>query len=374
MKVDQKKNLFVTVADVNWLDQAKALFSSAYWNAGWDGNFMFLAHNVPEKELRWFKERGILIYNCMPIIPGKIGTYPSTVLSKLYLFTSYFKRWNTVTYLDGDVIVRASLDELTKVQGFAAVPDMGDYKVSFNIINDQSEELYRELCQTYDINKTGFNSGVFAFNTQIIAGERTFEELKALFFKYLHLLNGDQPLLNLYFNSWTRLPRVFGVCIPSSSSIYEPLIQKEQKGLFHLCGYYKPWHKENVFFDEWKENLRKAEEIDVSKTHPSVYHLDGKEIYAFEKLYDKLKDRINTRVELLNLYGTNKKIFRKRVIEETLKRSPLRLKLELLYFFISLVPENTKENLKSLVRKIGLLPKDSIILEKQRKQQIGETF
>ena len=56
-----KKNLLVTLADRNFLDQAKQLFSSVYWNAGWDGDYMLLAFKIPEQELEWFRKKRILV-------------------------------------------------------------------------------------------------------------------------------------------------------------------------------------------------------------------------------------------------------------------------------------------------------------------------
>jgi hypothetical protein len=38
------KKLLVTLADEKYIDQAKQLFSSAYWNGGWDGDFMLLSY------------------------------------------------------------------------------------------------------------------------------------------------------------------------------------------------------------------------------------------------------------------------------------------------------------------------------------------
>ena len=40
----------VTLADENYIDQAKQLFSSVYWNSGWKGDYMLLAHNIPESK------------------------------------------------------------------------------------------------------------------------------------------------------------------------------------------------------------------------------------------------------------------------------------------------------------------------------------
>jgi hypothetical protein len=49
-------NLLVAIADANHIDQAKQLFSSVYFNAGWKGDYMLMAHEIPEKELLWFRD------------------------------------------------------------------------------------------------------------------------------------------------------------------------------------------------------------------------------------------------------------------------------------------------------------------------------
>ena len=68
-----KENLLVTLADKNYIDQAKQLFSSVYWNAGWKGDYMLLAHEIPEKDLKWFRNKGILIKKCKPLYDKNIG-------------------------------------------------------------------------------------------------------------------------------------------------------------------------------------------------------------------------------------------------------------------------------------------------------------
>jgi len=47
-----KKHLLVTLANENYINQAKQLFSSAYFNGGWDGDYLLLAHEIPENKLK----------------------------------------------------------------------------------------------------------------------------------------------------------------------------------------------------------------------------------------------------------------------------------------------------------------------------------
>ncbi|HZL42655.1 MAG TPA: hypothetical protein VFD66_05190, partial [Verrucomicrobiae bacterium] len=79
----------MTLADRNFLPQAKQLFSSVYWNAGWAGDYMLLAHEVPEDQLQWFQDKGILIRNVKPLFAREFGNerlmYPGIVTSKLHV-------------------------------------------------------------------------------------------------------------------------------------------------------------------------------------------------------------------------------------------------------------------------------------------------
>ena len=71
---------------------------------------MLLAHEIPEKDLKWFRDKGILIRKCDSLIKKLEYTYwdyPSGALDKFYLFTPEFKKWkNIIVYLDADIIIR----------------------------------------------------------------------------------------------------------------------------------------------------------------------------------------------------------------------------------------------------------------------------
>ena len=112
------KNLLVTLANANFIDQAKQVFSSAYWPGGWDGDFLLLAHNVPEEDLDWFRNKGILVKCCSNAFSKPIGRFSLAVYDKFRLFTPEFRQWENIVYLDGDVMVRGPLTPLVEVQGF----------------------------------------------------------------------------------------------------------------------------------------------------------------------------------------------------------------------------------------------------------------
>ena len=64
------KHLLVAIADKGYIDQVKQLFSSVYFNAGWKGDYMLMAYEIPENDLEWFRKKGILVRKCGPLHNG----------------------------------------------------------------------------------------------------------------------------------------------------------------------------------------------------------------------------------------------------------------------------------------------------------------
>ncbi|KQC14272.1 MAG: hypothetical protein APR63_14725 [Desulfuromonas sp. SDB] len=271
-----KKDLLVTLADGNYIKQAKQLFSSVYWNAGWQGDYMLLAYDIPEKELRWFQDKGILVRECEPILTEseiRIGHAPLTTLSKFYLFTPEFKKWKNIVFLDGDIVVRGSLDTLVQTKGFSAVRILNMLRTSlkgqFNNRDRKNNHLFKELESKHDLSQPAFNSGVMAFNTDIIS-ESDFQNLKTLFFYYQKILYiSEETVLNIYFyDKWQELPQVYNVC-PSYEIYHSECSPENLKGIvLHTYSNFpggKPWSPASPLNLEWKANLDKADLIDIAK-------------------------------------------------------------------------------------------------------------
>jgi len=257
-----KKNLLVTLSDNNYINQAKQLFSSVYWNAGWDGDYMLLAHEVPDEELKWFRDKGILVRKCNPLYHGPMGdgNYSISVVDKFYLFTEEFKKWGHVVFLDSDIIVRSAIDKLAETKTFSS-PQIykRNFKAHFFKIDCEERDLVEK---EYNLKRSAFNSGVFSFNTDIIK-EDTFTKIMNVFNKYANISNGDDSILNLFFyDQWSKSPLVYNVQVN-----YIGL--KKYKGIilhFQRHSHYAPlWEPQNFYYPEWKTNLEKAEFIDLSK-------------------------------------------------------------------------------------------------------------
>jgi len=265
-----KRNLLVTLADEGFIDRAKQLFSGVYHNAGWQGDYMLLAHEIPEKKLRWFRDKGILVKECSSLCNKHIKASSKASLTRLcrfYLFTPEFKKWDNIIYLDADIIVRGPLEKLTKVQGFAAVNDCLSKNKLLDQFISKYEGPFHLLKSKYNLKKPAFNSGVIAFNTATIDKD-TFRELLRLLERYGGITRyPDQALLNLFFyGRWTSLPRVYnalGYFIFTSPFIKN----KNVKAIaIHFIGGLRqclPWNKENSFYDEWMRNFKKADLIDL---------------------------------------------------------------------------------------------------------------
>jgi len=267
-----KKNLVVTLADENYIEQAKQLFSSVYWNAGWKGDYMLLAHEIPEKKLKWFRDKGILVKKCKPLNNKKSEKH-SVYLSKLYLFTSEFKKWENIVYLDSDIIVCGPLNELIKIKGFAAKKKKKISKMFINTLFTKIESVNKktlnQLKKNYNLKKRGFNSGVMVFCTDIIK-KNAFSKLKELYKVYKEIrIHKDQGILNLFFyEKWAKLPLTFNWRYHYIGfSIFNKKPKSAISRIIHFAGNTKPWNSKCSFYNEWKDNLKKANLINIKRPY-----------------------------------------------------------------------------------------------------------
>jgi lipopolysaccharide biosynthesis glycosyltransferase len=260
-----KKALLVTVATSNYTDHAKQLFSGVYFNGGWQGDYMLLAHDIPEEKLKWFRNKGILIKKCQPLSDKKMPYHPVCVLDKFYLFTPEFKKWDNIVYIDSDVLVRASIEKIADVKGFAAVHDFSSLRNQFF---GDTNKLHQNA---YDLERPAFNTGFMVFDTNVIT-ENMFEEMKALFEKYASISRwGEQGLLNLFFyKRWKRLPALYNIHYKFFIDRLKMKPEKIKGVMVHLLEGNIPRKPQDDFYDEWMDNLKRADDIDLDKRLPAA--------------------------------------------------------------------------------------------------------
>ncbi|HOY31109.1 MAG TPA: glycosyltransferase [Bacteroidales bacterium] len=262
----KKSKLLVTLADEHFIQQARQLFSSVYWNAGWDGDYMLLSHDIPEEKLKWFIDKGILIMKCKPFYFGAMGDddYPNCVLDKLYLFTEEFKKWELVVFLDSDIIVKASLDKLCKTKRFSSPQTCN--KNFWDYFSKDDCNVLENLQKEYNLYRPAFNSGVISFDTRIIEHD-TVDRLISIFKKYAKISNGDDSILNLFFyDQWEKIPLVYNsIAYSHDQKKHKAIILHFNNPVLWQKKNLRPWDKGNLYYEEWKTNLDKAEFIDLNK-------------------------------------------------------------------------------------------------------------
>lgn len=297
-----KKNLLVTLADGNYIEQAKQLLSGAFRNAGWKGDYMLLAYRIPEKDLTWFRDRGILVKKCEAIMAEpetRIGHAPLTTLSKFYLFTTEFKKWKNIVFLDGDIIIRGSLDTLAQVKGFAAARILNIFRTTlrgqFHQRTKKNQKLFDEVAGQYDLKRPAFNAGVMAFHTDIIC-EDDFQNLKSILFRFRDIIAiSEETVLNIFFyDRWTELSQVYNVC-PG----YELYLSGCDAGhlkaiILHTYSNFpggKPWLSTSPLYSEWKSNLDMADRMEVTKTQAPKKILSDQEEQQDDEYLKNLQKR-----------------------------------------------------------------------------------
>jgi len=273
------------------LDFAKQLFSSVYFNAGWQGDYMLLAHDVAEKDLKWFRERGILIKHCLPLAEKIAGRWPTVVLSKLYLFESELKKWDQIIYFDADVVVNGSLDNLLNTNKIACLSNLSRpffRQVKLKHIL-RSHNLSQKEFSQIDVNLPMFTSCLFVVDTKIIT-TKTFDDLKLLLVKYQDIIGGtDEFILSLYFaRQWRGLSPIY--------CLYFNFLKQygvSFKGIgavtSHFISYQKPMDYCDSIYEIWKKNLSRADGIDLNNRLPAHKIWGDKEVSRF---HWRLKRRV----------------------------------------------------------------------------------
>jgi len=306
-----KDNVLITLADEHFLDQAKQLFSSAYWNGGWNGDYMLLAYNVPKEKLAWFKEKGILIkhVSAPPVMVKENywdSNYSPIVLAKFYVFTTEFKQWKHVLFLDSDIIVKSNINAITNINGFGAVTDMLPF------IGSQINDYVHTTMPQAIINAKAFNSGVFCFSTDIITND-TFKNICAIASEYIDktIFFPDQAILNIYFyKKWKRIPFFFNVYYIALPQKYKNNPSRVKCVLLHFAGEYKPWDAQSPYREEWEKNLRMADVMDLNNTRSGAaysFNIFNALYYhylhtiEFRYLLEKIKNKIKPYLGYLGL-------------------------------------------------------------------------
>lgn len=286
--------VLAALSDKFFLAQAKQLFSSVYFNSGWKGDYLLLAHDLPKKKTRWFEKKGIIVKNVKPLDNRTFPRHPPVILSKFHFFSDMFKDWDQIVFLDSDMIVLASLDHLLKAKGFSAVADIDLQDVRAQFLPEKERrskeqvKKWKEMERKFDLGSKAFNLGLFTLRPKSLKKD-SFQQIWSLYEQYGDLANFEQSILNLYYNNkWNELPMVFGNYYPyhRPSPLGKP---KDTDAIVHHFVFDKPWEGKNRPYDRlWEKNLKRAEKIDLSDRLPAIREWTEDEIRSGDRFIRKL--------------------------------------------------------------------------------------
>jgi hypothetical protein len=264
------KKVLIALADEGYVNQAKQLFSGAFFHGGWDGDLMLLSVGVPTAALDWFRSRGILVKE-MPAPQAAGATrYGEILRTKLMIFSPEFRDWDNIVYLDSDIVVRRSIAPLGRVRGFAAVADcahnLADQLIDPARAAPDQRTLIAQLGACYDVDQSSFNAGVLAFSTSALRPDDSFRllELSQRYESVATYAGGEQLALNLVFKDrWQHLPLTYNVQPRAVMPLDARHPNRLRAAVLHFAGPLvdKPWDPHSPFHTEWLGNLRRADTI-----------------------------------------------------------------------------------------------------------------
>lgn len=267
-----QKNALVLVSDSFYLEYTKQVFYSARKYGNWTGDLVLMVCDVKEEELKWFRERGIIILNPEPVIQYQVNGWPRVVFHKLYLVHPMMKKWDKLVYMDSDIMILRDINRLTRYKTFAAGVENGKLDIRGQLLHEEDltekgKQLISELKTNYNLKRVALNVGVMVFDTRHNSRE-LFEKGKNLLFKYEPVLRfPEQALFNLlFYRNWKRLPHVYNDYTfyffkeDIEKSPHLQLMKRHSKVL-HFIGLNKPWHQDCYFHEDWKSNMERVDEL-----------------------------------------------------------------------------------------------------------------
>lgn len=262
------KSLICTLANQKYIDKAKQLFSSVYYYGKWKGDYLLLAFNIMQEDAKWFRDRGINIFEVKPF-DSSMDQKSQILFSKIELFRTFFKKWDRIVYLDTDMIVRSPINGLLNYDGLGGVQGLRKTSIKDRIpkpkhsASPQKKLLYSNLTKEFSLEGPGINGGLYLIDTRLIT-ENTYTDICNLIIKYRSLFNGsDECAISLFFKEKLTL-------LPLSYNVYIRLYrmnqpQKAKGAILHFVGSacLPPWNEKSLYFEQWKMNLAWAENINA---------------------------------------------------------------------------------------------------------------
>jgi hypothetical protein len=128
---------------------------------------------------------------------------------KLSIFSSYFKQWNRVLWLDARNQIHYTLapffKDINSTGVLLANPDAWPrpsnlWPTRSQFFSDCNPKLFNQLNKRYDLDREHFQSTLMLFDTSIIDDTNTLINLAKLYQDFGVINSGDQGILSLHFS------------------------------------------------------------------------------------------------------------------------------------------------------------------------------
>ena len=227
--------VLVLVADEAYLPHAKSVFVNAKRQGEWRGDYVLIA--PPEVDRADFESRGIQV-----LVDDEPRHY-----RKFAIFDDFFKQWDTVLYLDCDVLIQNPLEPLLhEVCWGDILADRElftlEHAFTFWATADELQQpdraaALKSLWDRYDRTAQQYNTGIMVYHPRTMipnareALKQMREEIEPV---NCHVVNGtDQPVFNLAF--YGKFAKVRSDLFCYWNSAWEDTI------VIHTCSGYAPW-------------------------------------------------------------------------------------------------------------------------------------
>ena len=258
------RSVIATIATESYLDMAKQLFSSAYFDGAWDGDFLLINFGaIKNEKLAWFMQRGIYVLPA-EIIDQEVPFAKQILLSKISIFRNDLcQRWDKIILLDSDMIVRAPIRSLRSVQKIGAVQGIAKPLNKHKIYRPTRKDpiflrkKYEKLKKIADLNAPSVNGGLYVLDTSWI-GPHTYDNIKAHYQEFCEFLVSDERLIGTFFGRNIELLPLHYNTYVKAYFLHSPA--NEMGTILHFLDQKKrPWEKSHPFYDVWKKNFDRAE-------------------------------------------------------------------------------------------------------------------
>lgn len=134
---------------------------------------------------------------------------------KFHLFSTYFKNWNFVFYIDCGASIFSDINPILEIREKDILLAHSDayplyhWKLHTQFSRRRKCNFYKELNEKFNLNIDYPQTTIMLFDTSIIT-DNTYQDLVDLMYKYPNCITNDQGIIALYFTNifpkWKQIP------------------------------------------------------------------------------------------------------------------------------------------------------------------------